>query len=140
VDVRDRKVAAEIDAMVRERLQWAEGVEPKSPYRVASDGTKFRPFALTVSDAFSTLLTQRYLFPGDKSRSYEFVPHSASIISRAGFFVVSGNDASGRAYVWKGGDLLTVPRSALPILDAAGAYALIDDLETILRTRGTHWG
>jgi hypothetical protein len=42
----------------------------------------------------------------------------------------------GQPYTWQSGDLLTVPRSSLPVLNADAARALIEEVETVFEKHG----
>jgi hypothetical protein len=134
VDVRNRRIAAEIDAVIDSHLRWTNG-STASPRRVASDGATLRVFALE-GEPFSNVFTCRYRFPDDRGSAYTFRPHKVEVISVNGYFVASGTDDADRPYVWQGGDLLSVPRSALPVLNASTARELIDAVEDALVHHG----
>jgi hypothetical protein len=141
IDVRDKKLAAEIDALVLKRLRWRDSVTGVSPVRVSSsDSTTLRPFALAPdATPFSTRRTHPYYLPGDKPRSYEFRPHHVEILSRGSMFVASGLDSAGVPFTWRNGDLTAVPRSQLPIMDGAATDSIIEEIEALLETRGKQW-
>jgi hypothetical protein len=73
--------------------------------------------------------------PPNKRYLVDYRANSVSWTSAAEMFVVSA-DTEGRPYEWTDGGLLAVPRSALPVIDAACAADLQADIERLMQERG----
>jgi hypothetical protein len=133
VSARTKKLAGEVDSVI------AKHVAGRPPVRHDSDGGRLWPFALE-GEPFLRLTTRSYSVAGEKVKPYESRPNFAEIISAGECIVLSGNDADGVPYTWKNGDLTTVRRDQLPVMNVSGAAALIRDLEDCFDRHGVAWG
>jgi hypothetical protein len=140
----DKGLAKAVDDLVTSRLQWRNVGTTLSPVRI--DNTQrstIRIFALADSD-YSPFMPPPsrwlgYVMPTDpppnKRYLVDYRANSVSWTSAAEMFVVSA-DTEGRPYEWTDGGLLAVPRSALPVIDAACAADLQADIERLMQERG----
>lgn len=138
-DVFDRKAAQAINEFVCSRLRWPHELDRRlrrSPIRVAADRTSLRLFQL-IGQPFAHLRTRDFVLPHDKPRALGYRRHRCSWACVESVVAVSALDPSSHEsmrvpYQWRDGDPLSVPRSQLPVIDAAEAENFIAAISAIL--------
>jgi hypothetical protein len=143
----DKGLAKAVDELVNSRLTWRDGVDTRlSPVRLDNTTrSTLRVFALSDREYQSfepPHMRWSYVMPNDppKERRYlvDYRANKAEWISAVGCFAYSA-DTEGRPYEWTDGGLLAVPRSALPVITADDARALLADIEKLMASRGEPW-
>jgi hypothetical protein len=135
VDVRHRKVAEEIEAVIAQRIVWPSSARVQ-PLRVAEDGSTLRLYQLPPrADGYSGPRSLAYTLPGDAAYGE---PHTVRVLCVGEFFTVSGPLAERPevGYQWRPG-LDAAHHDALPLIpDIAAASVLVNACEGVLRRHG----
>jgi putative DNA primase/helicase len=134
IDVRDSAIAQELDAIVREVLQWPDTI---SPVRIGLAPKLLRPCQLD-GPAFKKRVTQGYRLPGDAA---DAKPHKVEILGDGQQFVAFNiHPDTQQPYTWTNGDPAKLPHAGLPPLSQAKADEIIKRCGEVLAKYGTPVG
>jgi hypothetical protein len=123
IDIHDDAMAAQIETALRARFPQQELL-----VRIGQWPKRLVPFRCEVP--FKKMLV-RFKAPDDDT------VHKIEVLGDGQQFIADGvHPVTGKAYTWQAGDLLSIPRERLPLLNEAMAHQFIAQAEEIMTAAG----